>query len=395
MQASIEKRAWWVFAAVLLVAAAAAAAWYFGLPRGYDTYELRTQEAVSGLVDGAPVEFHGVDVGYVHRVRLLDARTVQVLLHIRRDAPVTSATVATISGRGLATRGFTGYVYVSLDDTAPGGTALARNTGGAYARIPTAPMQSVTLDTTIHQLHESVQSVTAMLRDTMDADTIRALKSTVSNLQQVSGALAADQAKLRTTIANMERVSAQLPPLLQAGGDVARGLRDGVLPHAEDTLTRFDGVANSAAGTLQQVDAAGKALAPLAQSGQSVLRSVDAQLLPQTRQMLARMNQLLIKLDDTAERVRDNPSVLVWGDRSSRSASGPDRPASGQHPQERVVAPPEMVVERCGRVQCDQADQAIGQPAVQHDQRVEQPRLRTDQVRNVEPAEHGNGISAR
>ncbi|MVQ32162.1 MCE family protein [Ramlibacter sp. MAH-25] len=395
MQGSIEKRAWWVFAAVLLAAAAAAAAWYVGLPGSYATYELRTQDPVSGLIEGSPVEFHGVEVGSVHEVRLLDARTVQVLLHVRREAPVTKATVATISGRGLATRGFTGYVYVSLEDKPGGGAALVRQPGESYTRIPTAPVESVTLDTSIHQLNESVRGVTAMLQDTLDADTIRALKSTVANLQQVSTTLAADQARLRSTLANMERASAQLPPLLQAGGEVARGLRDGVLPHAENTLARIDGVAQSAAGTLQQVDAAGKALAPMAQSGQAALRTIDGQLLPQTRQMLARMNELLSKLDDTADRVRDNPSVLVWGPRPQPATTGPERPESGQHAQERVVAPPEVVVQRCPGMQCNQAEQGIGQPAVQDLQRLEQARLQADQVRNVEPAEHGHGVTAR
>ena len=32
------------------------------------------------------------------------------------NAPVTSAAVATITSRGLATRGYIGYVYISLDD---------------------------------------------------------------------------------------------------------------------------------------------------------------------------------------------------------------------------------------------------------------------------------------
>jgi phospholipid/cholesterol/gamma-HCH transport system substrate-binding protein len=387
MQRTIEKRAWWVFVALLLAASAAALAWYLGLGRGEATYELRTQDPVSGLIEGAPVEFHGVEVGHVRQVRLLDARTVQVLLRLRRDAPVTTSTVATISGRGLATRGFTGYVYVSLEDAAPGGAALATRPGEPYARIPTAPLRSVSLDTSIHELNDSVRSVIALLQDTLDPNTVRALKGSVANLEQVSGVLAADQAKLKATIANMERASARLMPLLQSGGEVTRELRDRVLPQAQDTLARMDSVAGSANATVQHVAAASRELAPLVQSSNSVMRSVQAQLLPQMRQGLARTNELLSKLDDTAERVRDNPSVLVWGSRA--------RSASGQHPREGVVAPAEMMVEGGAGVQCGQGQQRIGQPAVQHDQGLEQPRVLADQVRQVEPAEHGNGVSTR
>ncbi len=381
MQRTIEKRAWWVFVVLLLAASAAALAWWSGWGRGETTYELRTQDAVSGLIEGSPVEFHGVEIGHVRRVRLLDARTVQVLLRLRRDAPVTTSTVATISGRGLATRGFTGYVYVSLEDAAPGGSALTPKPGEAYARIPAAPLQSVSLDTSIHELNDSVRSVIALLQYTLDPGTVRALKGSVANLEQVSGVLASDQAKLRTTLANMERASARMLPLLQSGGEATRELRERLLPQARDTLARIDSAAGTADAAIRHVDAAGRQLAPLVQSSNAVMRAMQAQVVPQMRQGLARTNGLLAKLDDTAERIRDNPSVLVWG--------------SGQHAREGVVAPAEMMVERGAGVQCGQREQRVGQPAVQHDQGLEQPRVLADQVRQAEPAEHRDGVAAR
>ena len=91
MQRTIEKRAWLLFVVLLLAASAAAIAWWAGWGRGETTYELRTQDAVSGLIEGSPVEFHGVEIGHVRQVRLLDARTVQVLLRLRREAPVTTS----------------------------------------------------------------------------------------------------------------------------------------------------------------------------------------------------------------------------------------------------------------------------------------------------------------
>lgn len=396
MHRSIETRAWLVFAGLLLAAALAALAWWTGFGRAESDYELRTQDAVSGLIEGAPVEFHGVEVGHVRQVRLLDARTVQVLLRVRHDTPVTSATVATISGRGLAARGFTGYVYVSLDDTGPAGAALARRAGERYARIHAAPMQAVNLDTSIHQLDDSVRVVVALLQQALDADTLGALKATAAHLEQVSGVLASDQARLRTTVRNMERASAQLGPLLRSGSDVADRMRDRVLPQVQDTLVRIDAAAGSATGALQQAEVAGKALVPMAQSGQSVMRSVESQLLPQARQALARTNRLLSTLDETADRVREKPSLLLWG--SAAAAPGPGEPlwtTSGQHAQQRVVAVPKVVVEGGAGVQCGQPEQRIGQPAVQHDERVEQAGVQADQGRQLEPAEHGHRVSAR
>lgn len=396
MHRSIETRAWLVFAVLLLAGAAAALAWWTGFGRAERDYELRTQDAVSGLIEGAPVEFHGVEVGHVRRVRLLDARTVQVLLRVRQDTPVTTATVATISGRGLAARGFTGYVFVSLDDDGPAGTALGPRTGERYARIPTGPVQAVNLDTSIHQLDDSVRVVVALLQQALDADTLRAVKATATHLEQVSGVLASDPARLRATVRNVERASAQVGPLLRSGTDVADRLRDRVLPQVQDTLVRVDAAAGSATGALQQAEATGRALAPLAQSGQSVVRAVEAQVLPQARQALARTNQLLSKLDETADRVREKPSLLLWG--SVAPPPGPGEPAwsaSGQHAQQRVVAVPQVVVERRGGVQCEQPEQRVGQPAVQDREGIEQARVQADQGRQAEPVEQGHGITAR
>ena len=322
MDSNVERRAWFVFAAIVAAAAAAMALYLAGGP-GNITYELRTDEPVSGLLAGAPVEFHGVEVGQVRQVRLLDPRTVQVLLRIRREAPVTTATVATITSRGIAARGFTGYVYVSLEDAMPTGVALPATPGEPYQRIATATAHSSSLDTSVTQLNASMQSVMALLQETLDTRTVGALKATVDHLEQVSGSLAANDAKLRAIIANTERASGKLGPLLQSSGKAVGTLQDRVLPQAQDTLAHFDAVAGSAGGALRNVEAASTGLVPLVQSGGRVMQSVETQVLPQTMKDLQQTDEMLTRLNDTAARIRDNPSTLIWGPRSSRASQGP------------------------------------------------------------------------
>jgi phospholipid/cholesterol/gamma-HCH transport system substrate-binding protein len=98
---------------------------------------------------------HGVDVGKVKSVRLVNAHSVGIVLSVDKTAPVTSASVATITSRGLATRGFTGYVYIALEDVGINSRPLVGRPGEAYPIIPTAPSKVVTLDTTINQYCES------------------------------------------------------------------------------------------------------------------------------------------------------------------------------------------------------------------------------------------------
>lgn len=323
MKMSVDVRAWLAFAVVLLVAAAAAA-WALLTPFGYARYELRTREAVSGLIAGAPVEFHGVEVGRVREVRLLDPRSVRVVLDVRQDAPVTTATVATIIGRGMATRGFTGYVYVNLEDTGAAGQPLAA-AGGQLPQIAVAPGQSTNLDTTISQMGRDVQAVAGLLQGALDRETVASLKQTVASLEQVTRTLAANNARLGTTLANAERASTQLQPLLQSHGAAVQTLRTQVLPQAQDALTELGSLsatANSRLGTiLRNTEQASTRIEPLLQSSNDAVRSLQLQVLPEAYRALTRLDHLSTTLDETAGLIRRNPSVLLRG--SNGGSLGP------------------------------------------------------------------------
>jgi len=72
MKLDVDNKARLAFTVVLLLGAAAGVCWHFLSVSRYTTYQIRTQESVSGLLVDAPVEYHGVDVGRVKRVELID-----------------------------------------------------------------------------------------------------------------------------------------------------------------------------------------------------------------------------------------------------------------------------------------------------------------------------------
>lgn len=183
-----NRKARLAFGFVLVGAALAGLLWYAFSSRTYTTYQIHTPDPVSGLVVDAPIEFHGVDVGRVKRIELVDPKSVRILLSIKDDAPVTTATIATITSRGLATRGFTGYVYVSLEDAGTDRKPLVAQAGD-YPVIPTAPSRSVNLDMAIDEVNRNVQFITQTLQATLDPKTIASLKQSAQSLQQVSKAL--------------------------------------------------------------------------------------------------------------------------------------------------------------------------------------------------------------
>ena len=99
MRNDINTKARFAVVAFLLVSTVAGAAWYFFSGSQYATYQIYTQDSVSGLIADAPVEFHGVEVGKVKSVRLVNSHTVGIVLSIGKTARLLQP-----ASRRIATR---------------------------------------------------------------------------------------------------------------------------------------------------------------------------------------------------------------------------------------------------------------------------------------------------
>ena len=293
MKNTIATKATFAFVAFLLVLTIAAAVWYFLSGNQYSTYLIYTRDSVSGLIADAPIELHGVEVGKVKSVALVNSRLVRIVLSIDKTAPVTSASVATITSRGLATRGFTGYVLIALEDVGDDTRALTVRPGEPYPIIPTAPSKVVTLDTTIGQVNENFQVVTELLKSLLDTKTIASLKQSADSLQQVSTALAANTTKLNAIVANTERASRRFEPLLQSGNDTVKVLQTQTLPEAHALL----------------------------ESSDDAVRALHTQVLPEATKALFNLDNLAGSFPDLASKINRDPSIVIRG--SAPRALGP------------------------------------------------------------------------
>lgn len=245
MKPGIDTKAKLLFAACLLVATIAGALWYLFSASRYATYHVFTQDPVSGLMADAPVEFHGIEVGKVQSIRLVNAQTVDILVSIDKTAPVTAATIATITSRGLATRGFTGYVFIALENVGADSGLPGQQPGDRYPTIPAAPSKLVTLDTAISQVNDNFQAVTALLTSILDEQTVASLKQSADSLQKITQAMAADTRKLDAILANTERASRRFEPLMASTHETVTVLQSQVLPESYRVLTDLDNLSNS------------------------------------------------------------------------------------------------------------------------------------------------------
>ena len=254
MKNDINAKARFAFVAFLLVSIVAGVIWYFFSASAYMNYQISTQESVSGLIVDSPVEFHGVDVGKVKSIKLIDPHSVSILLSIDKTAPITSASVATITSRGLATRGFTGYVYIAIEDVGTDVRPLTARSGEPYPTIPTMPSKFMTLDATLNQINANVQVLTDLLQSILDQQTIASLKQSADGLQQVTKILAENSKKLNSIVINTERASQRLGPLLDSSHDTVNALQTQILPEAHKALSDLETLTNSFTGIANKVN---------------------------------------------------------------------------------------------------------------------------------------------
>lgn len=144
-----------LFVIGLAMAAALFFVWLTGSGHRDDVlYRIRFAESVSGLSQGDPVKYHGVDVGTVKRMLIDpdDPRLVQVDVLLGKDVPVKTDTKASLKLKGV-----TGVVFVELEGgAAKAGPLLAATPPG---QVPEIPSEKSALASVLDQLPKVVAEV--------------------------------------------------------------------------------------------------------------------------------------------------------------------------------------------------------------------------------------------
>ncbi|HEX3991699.1 MAG TPA: MlaD family protein [Acetobacteraceae bacterium] len=299
-----------IFVVALCVGGLGAAFWYLWSSGQYTTYRLETHDAVSGLIADSPVELHGVEIGKVTRVGLLDARTVDIQISVAKNAPISKATVATITSRGLAARGFTGYVYVALENTGADAGPPVIDPGHRYAVIPTAPSLTDTMDTTVADAVQQIRLMTPLIQSMLDKKTVASLKQSLDEFQAIMTTLAAHNERLGSLIVNADHDSRAIGLLLDDKTIASLQRTAGGLQDVMATLT-----ANGARlrSLLVNAEVDSREIRPLLETSDATLKALKTQVLPHLYQSLGDLDGLTQSLNGIADRITRDPSTVIRG----------------------------------------------------------------------------------
>ncbi len=266
--------------------------------REFQPYEIYFGGSVSGLNEGSPVRYLGVDVGRVRRLSLdreMPGR-VKVLVDVETTAPISGTTRAS-----LRLQGITGLLYVELRQE-PGviGT-IALPQGEEFPVI-----ESVTsdFDALIAGLPDLVSRITGLTdraalifseqNTAAMTETLENLRVSTSSLPQTARSVADLVTELHATVAEITNLATSL-----------RGTADEARPQVNKTLERFADVANTLAETAKRLDS-------FVNDSQGNINRFTEQGLFEVEQLLREGRSAAREVRDLSRSLKENPSQLLY-----------------------------------------------------------------------------------
>ena len=278
--------------ALLAIAAAFAFVWWYsdkGDRRSYVRYEIYFDGTVSGLSQGSPVRYLGVDIGRVRSLAVSrsDPGRVKVLADVDSEAPLSGATRARLGLLGL-----TGLLYIDLQLDPEADPAQALGQGERY---PVIESRKGDIEAFLEQLPDLIGHAGSVMAraEALLAD---------ENLAAVGEALR-----------NVRTASAELPALSRNAAALAADLRRTAQEATALTQSMGNLVGRSEAGlesTLRSVQVTSEKLARTAASLERIVVGNEASLNGLAGPGAADLQQLVIDVRDASAEVRELARVL-------------------------------------------------------------------------------------
>ncbi|THU05382.1 MCE family protein [Lampropedia puyangensis] len=291
-----------VFVLSLVVVLAFLAVWLTRDQGSYNTYELSTPQAVTGLQPQAPVRYKGVAVGRVSYIGFDKDEPGHVLIRVLVDdtTPVTETTFATLGYQGV-----TGLAYIDLDDAKESLRDLGRTSRG-YRRLPMRQSNLSQLAAMGPELFGEVQETLTRVKTLLSDDNQRVLIGTVSSFGQ-----AAHNTSVLVEQLNQSWNKDLAPAITQLSGDVQRNMAS-----LEKTAHSISLMSREIAAVAKQVGQEGGAVDQLsvtAQSFEGVANDINSNTLPRLQSTMDEVSAAMREVKQLASGLSESPQAFIFG----------------------------------------------------------------------------------
>ncbi len=296
-----------VGAFVLLIAAMAGAFvfWYTGHRdrRSYERYEIYFQGSVSGLTNGSPVRYLGVNVGKVIRIKLdpEHPKRVRIIADIDVSAPIDSRTLASLSLQGI-----TGLLFIDLEQDHNATISRPLAQGEQYPIINSAPSNFDVLLSNLPALTTHTVELVDRFNHVFSDANVRAFNETLENARIASERLPSTIRDVEAMVEDMRRASQEV----QAAAGSVRAIAARSGPDVEDSANQIKQVAANLARTSRRLD-------QFVTDNEPQVTRFTNQSLPEFEQLLRESRAAAREFRDLSRSLKENPSQLMYEPRTS------------------------------------------------------------------------------
>jgi phospholipid/cholesterol/gamma-HCH transport system substrate-binding protein len=274
-------------------------------------YDIYFRGSVSGLNDGAPVNYNGVPIGRVISIRLDSENVERIRVRIVVDAAIPIKQDAVAS---LETQGITGQAFVQISGGTNASPPAAIPPGRAFPVIASRPSQLQEVVTSAPQLLNHAIEVADRLELVLNKENLDAITHTLSNLDTITGAAAKRSQDIDHIIGDAAATMAELHT---------------VALHADEALGRFSAAMNDKGGvadrldtTLEEFDQSAKALNQISghldgilQENRAALHDFSQRGLSEAEKLIVDARGLVAELNRIADQLGRDPARFLFGDR--------------------------------------------------------------------------------
>ncbi len=254
-------------------------------------YQVVFNEPVTGLTEGSSVQYNGISVGTVERLRLdgRDPRQVQAVLKLRNDTPIKVDTRAKMSQAGL-----TGSPFIQLTGGSPEAALLEPDDRHDMPIIITEP-------SALQNIADTANRLVARLDQAMSEENIEHISLTLENLRATTDVIGAQREDIRQLLISSRRASEELQRTLEnANGAIERVDRD-VLARLPATVDKLD-------RAIASFESAGESANSLVSENRAPINQFTRDGLQQIAPTLSELRSLMRDLRQITDRLDGNPA---------------------------------------------------------------------------------------
>lgn len=294
------------------VLALAAAAMFFVVwlakvqfSKDYQPYYIMVSGTVTGLVQGGPVRYRGVNVGTVTDIRINpeNVEEVRVTVEVPADTPIKTDAIASLEPVGV-----TGGVYVEIAGGSREAPLLKEKVEGIPV-IPSRPSSIAAVLSRAPEVLEHLITISSRLSNLLNEENQKSIGTTLANLATASGHANESIKNANLLIVDLRRQAETLSRQAET-----------LLVTANDTVGRVGkdtGVITAQlAQTTKEINRLSASLAGMIEENREPIRDFTSTGLYDLSQLLIHLQDLTANLSRVTRRLERDPADLLFGGNS-------------------------------------------------------------------------------